>query len=95
MVRRFEAEDRAWGEFIERHRLPAVTVAYEDELERDPGATVAAVLERLGVAAPPGWRVAEPTARQADALSEEWVAAYHRDRAQRGAGADAAAMSAL
>lgn len=94
LVSRFETEDRAWGELIERHRLPALAVAYEDELERDPDATVGTVLERLGVTAPPGWRAAAPMARQSDSLSEGWVAAYHRDRAQRGAGADAAATAA-
>jgi LPS sulfotransferase NodH len=35
--------------------------------------------------APPAEVVTEaPLARQADALTEEWVGAYHRDRAQRG-----------
>jgi LPS sulfotransferase NodH len=91
LAARFAAEDRAWGEFIERHRLPALAVSYEDELEGDPEPTVSAVLERLGVVAAPGWRAAEPLARQADSLSEEWVAAYHRDRTRGGSAAAAVA----
>jgi len=41
------------------------------------------VLHHIGVAAPPGWRAPEVMQRQADALSEEWVAAYYRDAAER------------
>lgn len=86
LARRFEQEDAAWGELFARQRVPVLRIAYEDELERDPAGAVAAVLEHLGLAVPAGWQPAAPTARQADALSDEWVAAYHRDRAQRGTG---------
>ncbi len=85
-------EDRAWGEFFDQHGLPALRLSYEDDLERDREGAVGAVLERLDIAWPAGWRAPEPTERQADALSEQWVAAYHRDRVARGnrpaAGAD-------
>jgi LPS sulfotransferase NodH len=84
LVARFDAEDRAWGEFFAGHGIPALRVCYEDDLERDRDGIVAAVLERIGVALPAGWHAPEPLARQADARTEEWVAAYHRDRARRG-----------
>lgn len=83
LVGLFESTDRAWAEFFASHGVSALKVSYEDDLERDRKGTVAAVLERIGVTAPRGWHPREPTARQADPQSERWVAAYHRDRAQR------------
>ena len=56
----------------------------KDHLERDQDAAVRSVLALIGVPPPPGWEAVQPMKRQADALSEEWVAAYHRDHAQRG-----------
>jgi trehalose 2-sulfotransferase len=82
LVGRFEAEDRAWGEFFACQSAPALHVFYED-LVGDRDGAVAAALEHVGVAMPAGWRAPEPLARQADARTEEWVAAYHRDRARR------------
>jgi LPS sulfotransferase NodH len=83
LVRRFEAEDRSWSEFFAAQGIPALAVSYEDDLVRDRQGTVAAALEHIGVSMPAGWRAPEPLARQADARTEGWVAAYHRDRAQR------------
>jgi LPS sulfotransferase NodH len=62
-------------------------------LPGDPDGTVKRVLEHIGVAPPAGWYAAEPIQRQGDALSEEWVVAYHRDCAQRSAPAGAAAIA--
>jgi LPS sulfotransferase NodH len=83
LVRRFETEDRAWGEFFAAQGIPALAVSYENDLVRDRQGTVATVLRHIGVSMPDGWHAAEPLARQADARTEEWVAAYHRDRARR------------
>jgi trehalose 2-sulfotransferase len=83
LVRRFEAEDRAWTEFFAAQGISALAVSYEDDLVRDRQGTVATVLAHIGVSMPAGWHAAEPLARQADARTEDWVAAYHRDRAQR------------
>ncbi len=80
----FEAEDRSWGAFFADHGISPLRLSYEDDLERDRDATVHAVLHRLGITPPAGWHAPEPTARQADALSEDWVVTYHRDRALRG-----------
>jgi LPS sulfotransferase NodH len=84
LVRSLTTEDGAWSAYFEAHAIPAVTVVYEDDLERDPTAAVKAVLRHVGVAAPDHWRPPEPMHRQADGLSEDWVAAYHRDLAARG-----------
>jgi len=94
LVRALEAEDRGWSGFFARHGIDALRISYEDDLERDGERTVTAVLDRIGVTAAPGWHPAEPMPRQADALSEEWVAAYHRDRACGGGGGTSAASVA-
>jgi LPS sulfotransferase NodH len=79
LARRFDAEDDGWRRFFSRHRIKPLTVTYEDDLERDPEATVRRALQWIGVSAPVGWRPRQPMLRQADALSDEWIAAYHRD----------------
>lgn len=83
LVRFLEAGDAAWGAFFGRHGIDAMAIAYEEHLAPHRDRTVRAVLERIGVEPPPGWRAAEPIKRQSDSVSDEWVAAYHRD-AQRG-----------
>jgi LPS sulfotransferase NodH len=83
LVGLFEAEDRAWEEFFTRHGVHALRIVYEDDLDHDPGRAVASVLQRLGVTAPEGWHAPEPMARQSDSVSEEWIAAYQRDRGER------------
>jgi trehalose 2-sulfotransferase len=84
LVDLFESEDRAWGAFFTEHGIEPLVIGYEHHLERDQDAAVRSVLALIGVSAPAGWEAIQPMKRQADALSEEWVAAYHRDRAQRG-----------
>jgi LPS sulfotransferase NodH len=83
LVARFEAEDRGWGEFFSAHGIVPLSVSYEDDLERDPDGTVRKALAWIEVTAPADWRAGQPTERQADRISEEWVAAYHRDCAAR------------
>jgi len=76
------ADDAGWQRFFESSGLRPLEIVYEDQLEVDaPGATEA-VLEHIGVAAPAGWTPAHVMERQADGLSEAWVAAYHRDAAR-------------
>jgi LPS sulfotransferase NodH len=84
LVSTLEAEDRSWEDFLAANDAPALAIAYEEDLEADRDRAVRAVLDYVGVVAPAGWSAAEPTKRQADALSDEWVAAYHRDAAQHG-----------
>jgi len=81
---RFEADEAGWERFFHTHGIAPLVVRYEADLEHDRAATIRSVLRHIGVT-PPGDLVTEaPLVRQADALTEEWVAAYHRDRAQRG-----------
>jgi LPS sulfotransferase NodH len=77
------ADDAGWQAFFESESIPVLRVSYEDDLERDPEQAVRAVLRHIGAKPKRGWRPAERTRRQADALSDEWVAAYHRDAAAR------------
>jgi LPS sulfotransferase NodH len=93
LVRSFAAEDRSWQQFFATHGIDALAISYEDDLERDRERSVRAVLHRLALGAPAGWRAQEPLRRQSDALSDDWVATYHRDRRQRDPGARSAAVA--
>ena len=81
---RFESDEAGWQRFFDTHGVEPLVVSYEADLERDRTATVQAVLSFIGVAPAEGVVAAAPLARQADDLTEEWVAAYHRDRARNG-----------
>lgn len=94
LTRSLRAEDQAWQSFFEAHGLTALKIAYQADLERDQNVAVRSVLHYICVDTPPGWRAAEVLQRQADSLSDEWVAAYHRDAAQRGEQSSSAALSA-
>jgi trehalose 2-sulfotransferase len=80
LVRRFEADERGWESFFSQHGAEPLRIAYEDELVADRDGTVRRALDWLGVSPPRGWRAEEPLRRQADTDSDDWVAAYHRDR---------------
>ncbi len=83
LVRMLQADDDGWQGFFSQHRIAALRVTYEEQLEPDPEGAVRAVLDYIGVQPPAGRRPRAKLKRQADALSDEWVAAYHRDAAQR------------
>lgn len=95
LVRRIAAEDEGWQRFFHRHGLSPLRLVYEDDIAGDRRGAVAAVAARVGIMLPARWGPGEPTARQADDQSEEWVAAYHRDRAQRGTGVDRSGDASL
>ena len=80
LVRRFETEERGWERFFTAHSIEPLTIGYEHDLASDPDRTVHRALEWIGVTAPAGWHAAAPMDRQGDAESDDWVAAYHRDR---------------
>jgi LPS sulfotransferase NodH len=92
LVKRFEVDDLGWNDFFAVNELEPLKIAYED-LARDRIGTIRTVLSLVGAALPEGWEAPDPIRRQGDAISDEWVAAYHRDRAERGqadsVGADA------
>jgi LPS sulfotransferase NodH len=81
LVRSLTSEDEAWSGYFDAHSIPVIKVHYEDDLEPDPTGAVTNVLRRLGIAPPRNWSAPVPIHRQADALNEEWVTAYHRDLA--------------
>jgi LPS sulfotransferase NodH len=78
-----QAADEGWQEFFNRNGIAPLRVSYEERLEPDAEGAVRAVLDYIGVQPPPGWRPRVKLRRQADALSDEWVTAYHRDAAVR------------
>jgi LPS sulfotransferase NodH len=75
-VAELERQDGYWVRLFATAGVEAITVDYE-ELDERPGEVVAEVLRRLGIAVPDDL-VVGPTRlrRQADALSDEWVARY-------------------
>ena len=93
LVRQLDAEDAAWGAFFARHAIDRLAIAYEEDMMVDRDRSVRLVLERLDVAPPAAWHADEPTKRQSDAISDEWVAAYHRDAGRRGPHSDPAAVA--
>jgi LPS sulfotransferase NodH len=93
LVTLFESDDRSWGAFFAERGITPVSITYEDDMEHDPDGAVRSVLAQIGVQAPEGWSAEPPIQRQADALSEEWVASYIRDRAPRDAQVNAAAVA--
>ncbi len=94
LTRSLRVQDEAWQSFFENHGITALRIAYQADLEHDRDATVHTVLDHIGVHAPRGWRAADVMQRQADSLSDEWVAAYYRDAALRGEHSGSAALSA-
>jgi LPS sulfotransferase NodH len=81
---RFEADEAGWERFFDTHGIVPLVVRYEADLERDRIDTIRSVLRFIGVPPPTDLVTEAPLVRQADATTEEWVAAYHRDRAKRG-----------
>lgn len=84
LVRRFEAEERSWRRFFSAYAIEPLTLSYEEDLAPDPEETIRRALQWIGVSPPLDWRAGEPMRRQADTASDDWVAAYHRDRAAPG-----------
>jgi LPS sulfotransferase NodH len=77
--RTLERNDTAWGRWFEERGLRPLELSYE-RIARDPGNAVDAVLRAVGVEAPPGFEPAAAMERQSDAISDDWVARYFRDR---------------
>jgi LPS sulfotransferase NodH len=69
-----------WYRYFEQRNLDPLLLVYEDMIEAFEPA-VFAVLRYLGIPVPPGTMVPPPRlAKQADAVSEEWVRKYHWSR---------------
>jgi LPS sulfotransferase NodH len=75
LAQQLSADDAAWAECIAGD---ALVVTYE-ELTRDFLGVLARTLDHIGVAAPDLVEALPGMRRQADELSDAWVAAYARD----------------
>jgi trehalose 2-sulfotransferase len=79
-IGRLEKEEAAWERLFERYGISPFQLTYERLVEA-PEDTTRAVLDFLGVELPAGFRFDPPLMqRQADELSEEWVARYLTSR---------------
>lgn len=67
-----------WDGFLRDHGLDPLHVYYED-LIADYQGTMRAVLDAIGVTAPPGFEFAVPLQRQADTINAEWAARFRAD----------------
>ena len=77
--RRLVSSDRAWEIYFEQTESNPLTLTYEDFVP-DIDATVNRLLDHVGIRRPTGAGCAPPpTARQADELSEQWVAEFRAD----------------
>jgi len=75
-VRRFGAEDEAWGGFFAGHGVTPVEVVYE-EFVKEYELTVLRVLDALEVAVPEGFSAPRTHyERLSDAVNDEWYAMY-------------------
>ena len=74
-----EADDRAWLDWFERHRIEPVRVTYE-QLSAAPSATLAKLLTALGRDASIADSIEVRTARLADATSLEWARRFAAER---------------
>jgi LPS sulfotransferase NodH len=76
LIERIEREEQQWEELFEARGEEPLRFDYE-ELAPAPNEAVRRVFEFIGVEVPAGFEAPAPTiARQADALSEEWVRRY-------------------
>jgi len=77
--RRLIASDRAWETYFEGTGATPLTLTYEDFV-KEKHETVTGLLRHVGVAYPPhAYYDAPRTARQADEISEQWVAGFRAD----------------
>jgi trehalose 2-sulfotransferase len=74
-----EQEDE-WAAYFERHGIAALELVYEDYAADLCGA-VEAVLEHVGVSRPERFDVSTGMRRQADTLTEAWVARFEAEAA--------------
>jgi trehalose 2-sulfotransferase len=77
--RMLERNDSAWGRWFEERGVRPLELSYE-RIAADPATAVRAVLTLFGLD-PSGIEAPEPRLeRQADVISDDWVARYFRDR---------------
>jgi|SRR5579875_19530 len=80
LVRQIDEHNESWQGFFAANGIEPFHLIYED-LARAPEAAVIEILRHLGVDVPPDLHFRERRLRkQADSLSEEWVARYRLER---------------
>jgi LPS sulfotransferase NodH len=79
--RMLERNDTAWGRWFEERGLHPLELSYE-RIASDPATAVATVLRLLGLDAPQAAEPEAPMRQQSDAISDDWVARYFRERRQ-------------
>lgn len=75
LLREVREHDAGWRAWFDEQGASPLVVTYE-ELVADPGRSVRAVLDHLGVEPPAAWRPRSPHRRQADEVSADWVRRY-------------------
>jgi trehalose 2-sulfotransferase len=79
IVRRIEEGEAGWERVFERHGISPYRLTYE-EVAADPARKARDVLDFVGVELPTGFEIQRPVLeRQADRLSDEWVARYRTE----------------
>jgi LPS sulfotransferase NodH len=83
LVRGLEAEEVAWVDYFAECRVEPYVVVYE-RFAQDYEAVVSEIIDFLGIDRGEGVRLRTPEiARQADELSEEWIARYSSEKQTR------------
>ena len=75
LVREAKAGRAGWERWFEAHGIQPLPMRYED-LVADKAGTTRRALAFLGIEVPADLRIQESTAKQADALNQEWAARY-------------------
>jgi trehalose 2-sulfotransferase len=81
LVRMLADHDTSWEAFFSANGIEPLTFTYEDDLANGSEAAVRRVLRHLDLSVPPGWHAPHHMRRQADELSERWVAEYRERKA--------------
>jgi LPS sulfotransferase NodH len=77
--RMLERNDTAWGRWFEERGIRPLELSYE-RIAADPATAVTTVVGFIGVDAGDLPEPQAPTERQADVVSDDWVARYFRER---------------
>jgi LPS sulfotransferase NodH len=81
LVKQLADHDTQWEAFFASAGIDPLVLSYEDDLSAGPEDAVRRVLRHLDLSVPPGWRSPAHMSRQADDLSERWVAQYRESGA--------------
>jgi LPS sulfotransferase NodH len=81
LVKQLADHDTQWEAFFASAWIDPLVLSYEDDLSAGPEDAVRRVLRHLDLSVPPGWRSPAHMRRQADELSERWVAQYRESGA--------------